>query len=33
MIMVRYEKYKDSGIAWIGEVPEHWGVRRIKSFA
>lgn len=32
MIMVRYEKYKDSGIAWIGEVPEHWGVRRIKSF-
>ena len=30
--MVRYEKYKDSGIAWIGEVPEHWGVRRIKSF-
>lgn len=30
--MVRYEKYKDSGIAWISEVPEHWGVRRIKSF-
>ena len=30
--MVRYEKYKDSGIAWIGEVTEYWGVRRIKSF-
>ena len=20
----RYDKYKDSGIAWIGEIPEHW---------
>lgn len=26
----RYEKYKDSGIAWIGEIPEHWEVRRLK---
>lgn len=25
-----YEKYKDSGIAWLGEVPEHWEVRRLK---
>jgi type I restriction enzyme S subunit len=23
-------KMKDSGVEWIGEVPEHWGVRRIK---
>lgn len=23
--MKRYEKYKPSGIEWIGEVPEHWG--------
>lgn len=22
--MKRYAKYKDSGISWIGEVPEHW---------
>jgi len=22
----RYDKYKDSGIAWIGEIPEHWEV-------
>lgn len=22
--MKRYAKYKDSGIPWIGEVPEHW---------
>jgi len=24
--MKRYEKYKDSGISWIGEIPEHWQV-------
>lgn len=22
--MKRYEKYKDSGVDWIGEIPEHW---------
>lgn len=22
----RYDKYKDSGIAWIGEIPKHWGL-------
>lgn len=27
----RYEKYKDSGIAWIGEIPEHWVMGRIKN--
>lgn len=27
----RYDKYKDSGIAWIGEIPEHWEVRRLKN--
>lgn len=21
----RYESYKDSGIQWLGEIPEHWG--------
>ena len=25
--MNRYEKYKDNGIAWLGEVPEHWEVK------
>ena len=25
----RYEKYKDSGIAWIGNIPEHWEVKKI----
>ena len=27
----RYDKYKDSGIAWIGEIPEHWEVCSIKQ--
>lgn len=26
-------KMKDSGVEWIGEVPEHWEVRPIKSLA
>lgn len=25
-----YGKYKDSGIPWLGEVPEHWEVKRAK---
>lgn len=27
----RYDKYKDSGIAWIREIPEHWEVKRLKN--
>ena len=27
----RYDKYKDSGIAWIGEIPEHWKVKKLKN--
>lgn len=27
----RYEKYIDSGIAWIGEIPEHWELRKGKN--
>ena len=26
----RYERYKDSGVEWIGEIPEHWELRKIK---
>lgn len=26
----RYPKYKDSGVEWLGEVPEHWDVQRLK---
>jgi type I restriction enzyme, S subunit len=28
--MERYEKYKDSGFDWIGEIPENWEVKKIK---
>ena len=24
-------RFKDSGIEWLGEVPEHWEVRRLKD--
>ncbi|GGJ05282.1 restriction endonuclease subunit S [Paenibacillus hunanensis] len=27
----RYERYKDSGVEWLGEVPENWSVDRLKS--
>jgi type I restriction enzyme S subunit len=26
-----YPVYKDSGVAWLGDVPEHWEVRRVKD--
>lgn len=28
--MKRYPKYKDSGIEWIGEIPGHWNLKRLK---
>jgi len=28
--MERYEKYKDSGVEWIGEIPEGWEVIKFK---
>ena len=31
MSLPRYPKYKDSGVAWLGEVPEHWGVAPFKT--
>jgi type I restriction enzyme, S subunit len=33
MSFPRYPKYKDSGVEWLGEVPEHWEVSRIKYLA
>jgi type I restriction enzyme S subunit len=26
----RYERYKDSGVEWIGEIPEHWEITKLK---
>ena len=31
MSFPRYTEYKDSGVAWLGEVPGHWGVDRLKT--
>ena len=28
--LVPYPKYRPSGVEWLGEVPEHWQVRRLK---
>ncbi|MFV8378828.1 restriction endonuclease subunit S [Flavobacterium sp. LB3R33] len=28
--MKKYDGYKDSGIEWIGEIPEHWKIQRLK---
>ncbi len=28
-----YPAYKDSGVEWLGQVPEHWEVRRLKQVA
>ena len=26
-----YPAYKDSGVEWLGEVPEHWALSRVKG--
>lgn len=28
--MQRYSEYKDSGVQWLGEIPSHWEVRKMK---
>ena len=30
MSFPRYPKYKDSGVAWLGQIPEHWDMQRLK---
>lgn len=29
--MKRYDKYKESGISWIGEIPEHWEEKKMRE--
>ncbi len=31
--LAKYDAYKDSGVEWLGEVPEHWGMKRVKDLA
>ena len=28
-----YPAYKDSGVEWLGQVPEHWEIRRLRTIA
>ena len=30
MSFPRYERYKDSGVEWLGEVPEGWNIVPLK---
>lgn len=30
MSFPRYPSYKNSGVEWLGEVPEHWAIRRVR---
>lgn len=29
--MKRYESYKNSGVGWIGEIPSHWVIKKVRS--
>jgi type I restriction enzyme S subunit len=31
--MRKYDKYKSSGIDWIGEIPKDWNIKRLKEIA
>ena len=30
MMFEKYDAYKDSGMDWIGEIPEHWTITKLK---
>lgn len=30
--MEKYSSYKDSGVQWLGQIPNHWEVNRIASY-
>ena len=29
--MKKYDTYKPSGIDWLGEIPQHWEIKRVKD--
>ncbi len=33
MSLPRYPEYRDSGVAWLGEIPAHWPVQSLKRVA
>ena len=30
MRLPAYPRYKSSGVAWLGDVPEHWEVSKVR---
>lgn len=30
MTYKRYDKYKDTNVKWLGKIPEHWGISKLK---
>lgn len=30
--MATYDSYKDSGVKWLGQIPSHWGVGKMREF-
>ena len=33
MTLKQYENYKPSGVEWLGEIPKHWEVKRVKDIS
>jgi type I restriction enzyme, S subunit len=33
MSLPRYEDYKESGVEWLGQVPEHWNTKRLATIS
>jgi type I restriction enzyme S subunit len=31
--MKPYPKYRDSGVEWIGRIPDHWKMTKLKRLA
>ncbi len=31
MSLTKYDNYKDSGVDWLGDIPSHWEVKRVKD--
>ena len=31
--MKGYHEFKDFGVEWLGEIPEHWGIKKLKFIA
>lgn len=30
--MTTYDSYKDSGVKWLGQIPSHWEVKKMRAF-